>query len=328
MEVELKQRLVGASVIIALAVIFIPMIFENTHVNQNQSISIEIPDEPKGLKHKILNIDTSQVTGHKTQSETQSEVKPSDNITPQSNLENNSKNTKPIIKTQEKIIDLVDNSDKNNIVPQAKPVVKEEIKQAKPEIIIKKEPVKAAEPKLVSNPDESDNTYRVKFGVFSQEKNAQQLKAKLINSGFVAIVEKDESKQTYKVYSKQLNSKSAAQNLSKNIQKLKLNIGKPAIETLTEEDRMASEMLLDTGWIIQIGIFSSKVNSVKLRDKIRNKGFVSFVDEIKNSKNETRYRVRIGPFATRDEAQVELKNIKTKMNLKGLIKPHEKRKVI
>ena len=55
---------------------------------------------------------------------------------------------------------------------------------------------------------------------------------------------------------------------------------------------------------------------------------MAFVDEIINSKNQKLYRVRVGPYATRDEAEKIKDKIKNTMNLKGLTKPHEKQKVV
>ena len=320
MEAELKQRLVGASVIIALAIIFIPMIFDDSKISQNQTISIEIPDEPNDLKHKVLNIDTAQPpkSNQEFDADSNTEIFPN-------NVNLSIDDQKRIVKTSETILDVVDNSANNsNKVDQLPPVVEKSVQPlAKP--AVKKPVTKSVE---TSKTLVDANTYRVKFGTFSQEKNAQQLKARIINAGFAAIVEKDNDKNVYKVHSKFLNSNSAANNLSSKIQKLNLNIGKPGIEALTDAQVEYSEAMLDTGWIIQIGIFSSKENSIKLRNKIREKGFVAFVDEIKNSKNQNLYRVRIGPYATRDEADKIKGSIKTKMNLKGLLKPHEKQKVV
>lgn len=323
METELKQRLVGASVIIALAIIFIPMIFDDTKVSQNQSITIEIPDEPSNLKHKILSIDSAQTTVKHDL--TNSKSKKTDDLMENTNIPDVL--DAPIVKKEETIIDMVDNSEhkinQNKNLPKAI-----EKSKAEPENIKKpiQEPIrKTTTPTIDAN---DLNTFRVKFGAFSQQKNAQQLKAKIINAGFNATVLHDIDKNVYKVYSEFLSNKKAAESLSSEIQKLKLNIGKPVIEALTDEQVQNSEILLDTGWIIQIGIFSSKQNSIKLRDKIRNKGFVAFVDEIKNNKRQNLYRVRVGPFATREEADSTKINIKKKMNLKGLLKPHEKQKVV
>ncbi len=324
MEVELKQRLVGASVIIALAIIFIPMIFDDTKVSQNQSITIEIPEEPNGLKHRVLSIDTVQVpVKHDLTNSQATDI--GDMI---ENIESPKIIDKPIVKKEETIIDMVDNSKKSTKqIKQLPPVVEKSTPKSKAnKKTVKKQSVKDMKSPVVEASD--SNTYRVKFGSFSQQKNAQQLKAKIINASYNAIVEHNIDDNVYKVHSEFLSNRKSAETLSSKIQKLKLNIGKPVIEVLTDEQVQNSEMLLDTGWIIQIGIFSSKQNSIKLRDKIRKKGFVAFVDEIKNSKKQNLYRVRVGPFATREEAGSTKTSIKKKMNLKGLLKPHEKQKVV
>jgi len=328
MDIALKQRLVGASVIIALAIIFIPMIFDDTNTRQNRSITIAIPDEPEGLKHKVINIDSSKMIGNKTSDYNNQVPKNNDN------LQRNQSKTEDfsVIDKKETIVNVVDNT-KETPKTKAEPKIDKSITR-KPNEKDNQDSLKVQEKPLTTEPlnntvkNESILSFRVKFGVFSQQKNAQQLKAKIINSGNTAIVEKKGDKGLYVVYSKELISKVYAQHLVEGIQKLNLNIGKPSIETLNTVESEAAEYLLDTGWIIQIGSFSSKENSIKLRDKIRNKGFISFVDEIINSKKQKRYRVRVGPYATRDESLIVKKNIQKKMSLKGLIKPHEKQKVI
>ena len=331
MEVALKQRLVGASVIIALAVIFIPMLFDNTGAIQNQSITINIPEEPENLQQKVINIDTGHFTSPTNSDEATHNI--DESLT--ENQDDTDDSNVPLINKEETILDVVDNTNDDSKINDKKVDLIDESKQnndnesqanltdsASEEII---EPIIND---VETNNNEFIRNYRVKFGVFSQQKNAQQLKAKIINSGYTAIVEENSEKNQFTVYSQQFDTESEAENLSEKIQNLNLNIGKPSIISLSQEDSIAADILLDTGWIIQIGSFASKVNSIKLRDKIRNKGFATFVDEITNSKNEKLYRVRIGPYATREEAQNEQDKIKNSMDLKGLIKPHEKQKVV
>ncbi|MBL4660555.1 MAG: SPOR domain-containing protein [Alcanivoracaceae bacterium] len=319
MELALKQRLVGASVIIALVVIFVPMVFDDGISNRNQTISIEIPGEPEDLKHKVISIDSKTTLAEKDN--------PVDTV------------RKEPIKRHETIIDVVDNSvsrnkDKvvekkqaDNIVPVTKPSHDKQSDSKEMEAVDPKKNKTVSKDPLPKERG-SGKAYRVKLGSFSQQKNAQQLKARIINTGLKAIVEKDKSKNLYMVYSQQFKLLVDAEKLSKKLQQHNFNIGKPSIEVLNLESMQAAEIQLDTGWIVQIGSFSNQTNSMKLRDKIRDKGFVTFVDEIINSKKQILYRVRIGPYATREEAQVEKNNIKKKMSLDGLLKPHEKQKVI
>jgi DedD protein len=308
MDLALKQRLVGAAVIIALVVIFVPMIFDDSNSNKNQTISIEIPGEPDELKHKVLSIDSNNMNSdeeYPEQQQAEQEIPVAE------------------IKTEETIIEILDNSQKQTSTISEPPT-----EQVTTETTADSNAVENTELNTAEQQPQKSGAYRVKLGSFTQQKNAQQLKARIIHNGMQAIVEKDLASGFYKVYSQQFDSMAEATKVSQNLQNLKLNIGKPSIEILNQQQLQQAELQLDTGWIIQIGSFSNKTNSIKLRDKIRNKGFVTFVDEVQNSRKQLRYRVRIGPYATREEAQENMKAIKKKMNLNGLIKPHEKEKVV
>ena len=59
MDQELKQRMIGAGVIIALAVIFVPMLFDgDIDEKHNKNISIQIPEEANnGLEVKKFSLD-------------------------------------------------------------------------------------------------------------------------------------------------------------------------------------------------------------------------------------------------------------------------------
>ena len=320
MELALKQRLVGASVLIALAVIFLPLLFEGSTPDGNQTITIEIPQEPDDLKQKVLLIDGNNVK----------------------EVEENNKVViadRPTIKKQESIIEAVDNSEVETQKPVKTNIEKDENKTvivkpivkpiAKPIAKPQDTPVKEATKVTTANSQKNkDTSYRIKLGVFSEIKNAQKIKAKLIHKGIDALVEKDAATGLYKVYSRQYVDLSRAKELNKKIQSLKLKLGKTSIETLDQSASDDAQILLETGWIVQVGIFSSQENSLKLRDKVRKKGFISFVDSISSSSNKKMYRVRVGPFATRDEAIIEQQKVKKGMDLKGIVKPHEKHKVV
>ncbi len=332
MDLALKKRMIGAAVIIALVVIFVPMFFDEERVGKNQSISIEIPDEPEDLKHKVIQIDTaSGVSDNKSDLQvSQPEV-----IT-----------NKPGTIVEETIVDVVDNTqpktdvgntlnqtevkpEPNDLVIQINEDTQQDVTEPKIDV---SQPIKPAIKKDIvqesSNDSGDQDSYKIKLGSFTQQKNAQQLKAQVINLGINAVVQKDPSSELFKVYSQSFKTMRNAQKVIETIEKSQLNIGKPTIEKFDKPTTKAFDSALDTGWIVQIGSFSNQTNSLKLRNKIRDKGFVAFIDEITNSKNQILYRLRIGPYATRDEAELAKKKIAQNMQLNGIIKPHEKQKVV
>lgn len=73
-----------------------------------------------------------------------------------------------------------------------------------------------------------------------------------------------------------------------------------------------------TGWVVQVGSFSSKSNAEKLRNKLRKMGMASFViTGVSNNKKV--YRVRVGPEIDRAEAENIQTKIKEKTKLSGLV---------
>ncbi|MEX1082489.1 MAG: SPOR domain-containing protein [Halofilum sp. (in: g-proteobacteria)] len=55
------------------------------------------------------------------------------------------------------------------------------------------------------------------------------------------------------------------------------------------------------GWVVQVGSFTRETNALVLRDRLREAGFDAFAEQSDNGER-TLWRVRIGPVATREEA--------------------------
>lgn len=77
-----------------------------------------------------------------------------------------------------------------------------------------------------------------------------------------------------------------------------------------------------TGWAVQVGSFSSAKNALALRDRLRSKGFDSFVEQVK-SEGDSVYRVRVGPEASRERAEALKQRITAKEpKLPALVMSH------
>jgi len=55
-------------------------------------------------------------------------------------------------------------------------------------------------------------------------------------------------------------------------------------------------------WVVQVVSLSNRANALALRDRLRKGGFATQVEQVLVG-GETRYRVRVGPFLARDEAE-------------------------
>ncbi len=89
-------------------------------------------------------------------------------------------------------------------------------------------------------------------------------------------------------------------------------------QNVKSEKKSSDKQVGLSAWVVQLGSFSSKVNADKLNLQLRKSGFPAFVEPIKQ-KNETAYRVRVGPELLRSDADALLKQIKTKMKLDGIV---------
>jgi len=74
-------------------------------------------------------------------------------------------------------------------------------------------------------------------------------------------------------------------------------------------------------WAVQLGSFSKRGNAMRLRDKVRGKGYAAFVEKIA-SDGKVSYRVRVGPEVKRGEAAQKQKAILKNLNIKGLVVRH------
>ena len=75
-----------------------------------------------------------------------------------------------------------------------------------------------------------------------------------------------------------------------------------------------------SGWVVQVGSFSSQSNAMALRDKLRGNGFNTFVERVDG--DNTVYRVRVGPEIKKAQAQTVKERLKEKMALDGLVMRH------
>ncbi len=75
-----------------------------------------------------------------------------------------------------------------------------------------------------------------------------------------------------------------------------------------------------SGWVVQVGSFSSQSNAMALRDKLRSNGFSTFVERVDG--DNIVYRVRVGPEIKKAQAQAVKSSLKEQMALDGLVIRH------
>ena len=76
-----------------------------------------------------------------------------------------------------------------------------------------------------------------------------------------------------------------------------------------------------TGYAVQLGAFSKPADATALRDKLRGAGFSAFTEAVSTDKG-TLTRVRVGPVLNRAEADQLKVQVKSKVGIDGIVRPH------
>ena len=77
----------------------------------------------------------------------------------------------------------------------------------------------------------------------------------------------------------------------------------------------------NVGFAVQLGAFSKAADANALRDKLRAAGFSAFVEQIRTDKGALS-RVRVGPVADRAEADRLKAQVAAKTGISGMVRPH------
>lgn len=76
-----------------------------------------------------------------------------------------------------------------------------------------------------------------------------------------------------------------------------------------------------TGYAVQVGAFANAASATALRDKLRASGFSAFIEQVKTDSG-TQNRVRVGPVATRAAADQLKSQVAAKAGVSGQVRPH------
>lgn len=75
------------------------------------------------------------------------------------------------------------------------------------------------------------------------------------------------------------------------------------------------------GFAVQLGAFGSAADANALRDKVRAAGFSAFVEQVRTDKG-TLSRVRVGPVASRADAEQLRAQVAARVGIAGMVRPH------
>ena len=92
-----------------------------------------------------------------------------------------------------------------------------------------------------------------------------------------------------------------------------------APEPVVEESRTGGN-----SWVLQVGSFQDRKKALVQRDRLRSSNIAAVFIEQFSANDKTSYRVRLGPFIKREQAQVAQNKIKAKHDINGIIMKYER----
>ncbi len=253
--ISIKQRLVGALVLVSLAVIFIPMILDGEGVFETSKTETFIPVEPKfDFGHATV------ATGIAAKDTPVTDPAPQQPVI-----------EKPVTGKRVTIVDAIS---------------EEALQHKMPDTLAANKSAKKA---TIDKNKAADTSGGV-------------MPAPVKTAGDTAVAEKTVTEKQLATVSKTIGNK-------------------PGNAKATVEALKASKTRAVKAWAVQLGSFKTKPNALRLRDKLRVKGFPSYVEAVTTSGGEI-YRVRVGPELQRSKAEILKKKLAKVANLDGMIVSH------
>jgi len=281
MDTALRQRLVGASVLIALAVVVLPMLLGGRPDNEEQALKqIELPQQPPELDFETRRYPVGQSNQRSPEPATQSDPKPLP-----------SPRTAPVITPAP--------------APQESLTTEEgTAAQTGTEQPSSQEALPEIAPAVDAPVTNNSGRYVVQVASFGARDNASRLSKTLGDYGYAVLLDtvKSDVSTLHRVRVGPYDSDTEAEAAVKKIQAQVKDV-KPRVMDLQPEKAAQVTRPSDplVRWVVQVGSFSSAANADKLVARLRLESLSAYKEQV-NSAGSTIYRVRVGPFLERDEA--------------------------
>lgn len=320
MDSALKQRLIGAAVLVALAMIFLPMLLQGPDVGEPDAaqVPLSMPDAPEQeFETRELPLAVPQPAGEGSVLGGPSAPAADDpNAVATVDVDGDA-----APRVDAPLPEPADPSEPLQAVDAASGQALAAAPAPEPEP--ESEPAAVAEPAAPLPASTAGGRYAVNVGSFSNLANARALADKLRAAGLPVTSE-----------SVDINGKPA----------MRLRVGPYAERTVAEAARLRAEGVSGTrtvvvaldagetpaaparrpataatvGFAVQLGAFSSEADANALRDKARAAGFVAFHQRLATD-NGVVWRVRVGPEADRAAAGRLRDSIADKLGLRETI---------
>jgi DedD protein len=343
MDTQLRSRLIGAAILIGLAVIFVPMLLEkpdpSTSVD-SEEIPLDIPAQPdaEGMQTRTLPIETAPIPEiDATQSDAIAQVNTASAPAPVPHLpsetagqiqRDNSHLGEPLapVPGPEPVPEIVpepaDQFEPEEIT-QTQPQVKPETKpETKPE---PKRETQVSTPAVAKAPSADGGRFGINFGSYGTNAAAQKLIVQLSQQGIKGAVENNvvDGKTLYRVAARGYSNRARAEQarLAATTSISGLNASVMQGELANANASTTSVPAKTQGFAVQLGVFADKTKADDLVGKLKRNGLAAYAERITTASG-TSHRVRVGPFVQRLDADGTRNTVKSKLSLDSIVVPY------
>lgn len=325
MEPALKTRLIGAAVLVAIAVIVVPMFFPGTppSAGSDKSLSLNIPAAPSSqVQSRTLSLapaSSAGAAGGPPAPATVNGASASDdhvatvNIASRVPQDVHPENDTAPASTQQ--------------APAQAPKQASARPPSKPAPATKAPASKAPAQRTAAASSlgrAAHGHFSLNLGAYTQRANAKHLMKQVEALGYpvavsgVQIGGKPAARVTAGPFDSRAAAEAARLKIKARIAGVPAKLDSSASDQTSDQPASALPAHKAGGWAVQLGAFSHKADALKLRDKVRKAGFDGYVDDV-DTGGKTLWRVRVGPEAQRDAAEKTLTELKSKLKLGGVV---------
>jgi DedD protein len=287
MDSALKQRMLGAAVLIVLAIIFVPMLLDGAPSGRSETVDLTIPDAPdRDFETRVVPLDAS----------TPAPLPAGD---PNAVATVEAAATKPV--------DALAGSEPALAPPPtAAPV-----------------PVASPAAPAATVGATPGGRYAVSFGTYGQRANADRLVADLKKAQVPAYADEVQvdGKPMLRVRAGPFVDRTQAEQARLLAKQARSDVAGRVVEaddTPVADAPPPASAARVTGWAVQVGAYKAEAEANAQRDKLRAGGYAAFVDPVRNDDG-TLYRVRVGPETLRANAEKLRDALRSRYKVDGLV---------
>lgn len=319
MDKALKQRLVGASVLIALAVIVLPMLLSGRPENASQqSQKIELPPRPDELTFETRRFPVTEPPANSQPVQEKDSGPAGKTLAPAS--------VSPGEGNERKASELP--ADKTRQASQDQP--ERAAVQSAQEGTSPRNPAANGLPAINSSGAASEPTgqdkqkigrYVVQVASLGSAKNASQLMASLQNKGLPVLLDAVESDagKLNRIRVGPYENETEANQVSARIAKELTGVNPRVVDLQPDQSSDAANPADSLErWVVQVGSFADSSNAKRIVSELKAKGMSAYSETVTSSSS-TIFRVRVGPFLEREEAMRAKQQLSKQLSIDGVV---------